>query len=534
MRGRRTEWSMVVRAAAAGLAVAAAAACGDAAPAGPTDVVEGILVVVGPDTVLAAEAATYQARAGGRVVDDVEWRSTDPSVLAPGAPAGFFQARAEGTVRITAIAGGQRAEKHVVVRPREPVVPEPRPTLVLSRTDSVFRSLGDTLAVRAVLRYPSGDSTLPTDVVWTARDTSVATVQGGVVVARRNGRVVIEARAGTAQAATEFTVEQRPVSIGTAVAAFEIAGPGQSLQVSATVRDARGHAVPGQPLTWSSSHPERIAVDGTGRLTAPAYGSAQITVRSGELSHTLWARVVGGAAPQLESPRAGLTTVGADSAASYVVIEFGLRDAERDMDSLRVSLVDANGTVLFDLADVLRQGVEAEPFWLHAAGAARAVGARIEAVDAAGNRLSQTVPLKRSPGPGAPVVDAAEFQRVGTDSLHVGLAGSDAEMDVRTIWLVGFDENGGWTMVERFEFPSVDWVEWYAELGVRAPAVARARSWGVMLADQAGNLSAMHVWQPDGAPSPDPLQKLRPARRTPVTGGVRAPSPTVRVRAAPR
>jgi hypothetical protein len=532
----RTEWSSWadrLRVAAALALAAGVVACSEGAPIDPGGGVTGLLAVVGPDTVLPAEAATFEARAGGRAVTDAVWSSSDASVLTPSTPPGLFQARSEGVVRIIAVAGGQRAEKDVVVRARPPVVPEPRPALELTSADSTFRSVGDTVAVRAMLRYPSGDSVVPTEVVWSTANAAIATVQAGKVVAQQNGRVLIEARVGTAHAALELTVAQRPVSLTTSAPSFEIAAPGGSLQASAAARDARGNPIPGQSFTWSSSHPSRIAVDATGRLTAPAYGSARITVRSGDLTRTVPARVLGGGAPRLESPRLGITAVGADPLASYVVLEFGLRDTERDMDSLRVALLDAGGAVLYELETELRQGVEAEPFWVHAAKAERAVNVRIDVVDAAGNRLSQTLPLKRSPGAGAPVVEAVSIERIGTDSVSVEIAGLDMERDVRAIWLVGFNDSGGWTMVERFDFPAVEWVDWLGAFGTRGPGVAQTREWGVILSDQAGNLSRMYVWKPGGV-SPDvPLQLLRTGRQEPVSGGAR-PSRPVRVRPAGR
>ena len=78
-----------------------------------------------------------------------------------------------------------------------------------------------------------------------------------------------------------------PVSVASVVATVQVtsAGPpflvslGETLQLTASARDANGHAFPGKTFTfaWSSSDESIATVSSTGLATAIAYGAATIT-----------------------------------------------------------------------------------------------------------------------------------------------------------------------------------------------------------------------------------------------------------------
>lgn len=68
---------------------------------------------------------------------------------------------------------------------------------------------------------------------------------------------------------------------------------GQTRQLTATVVDAAGRAIDGEPVTFDSRHPDIVTVTGTGLLTAVGpLGTATITAASGELTGTITAEVV--------------------------------------------------------------------------------------------------------------------------------------------------------------------------------------------------------------------------------------------------
>ena len=55
---------------------------------------------------------------------------------------------------------------------------------------------------------------------------------------------------------------------------------GDTLRLAAELRDAAGNVIPGRRVTWTSSAPDVVAVDSTGRVRSVALGSAFITATS--------------------------------------------------------------------------------------------------------------------------------------------------------------------------------------------------------------------------------------------------------------
>src|SRR5215207_7237530 len=56
---------------------------------------------------------------------------------------------------------------------------------------------------------------------------------------------------------------------------------GQSSQVTVTALDSDGNPVANPALNWTSSDPDVVTVNGSGRVTAQAFGSAEVTAASG-------------------------------------------------------------------------------------------------------------------------------------------------------------------------------------------------------------------------------------------------------------
>ena len=59
--------------------------------------------------------------------------------------------------------------------------------------------------------------------------------------------------------------------------------PGDTLNLSAVVRDEDGDEVPGADVTWTSSDPSIVTVDQNGQLVAQAFGDARVRATSGFL-----------------------------------------------------------------------------------------------------------------------------------------------------------------------------------------------------------------------------------------------------------
>jgi hypothetical protein len=84
-----------------------------------------------------------------------------------------------------------------------------------------------------------------------------------------------------------LTLERLPVaSVDVSPGSAEIA-PGQTVQLTATVRDAAGNELTDRPVSWSSSAPVVASVSGDGLVTGQSAGGATITATSEGQSGTV-------------------------------------------------------------------------------------------------------------------------------------------------------------------------------------------------------------------------------------------------------
>ena len=99
---------------------------------------------------------------------------------------------------------------------------------------------------------------------------------------------------------------------------------GGTYQMTATVHDAAGNVLIGQPLTWSSSDPNGLTVSSTGLVAALATGSYTVTARLNELTGAALVVVVAGPPASVDiSPNPA--TVGA--AGDTIILTATVRDA---------------------------------------------------------------------------------------------------------------------------------------------------------------------------------------------------------------
>ncbi len=153
-------------------------------------------------------------------------------------------------------------------------LPDSLPTLtaygdsVLQRGATVFATL-DTVAANQT-------------IAWTSLDPAVVSITGDVPVARTDGLARLVGRVGS----LTDTMAVRVFAIVTriALAPDTTAGPimlGFTRQFTAALFDRRNNTVTNRPLTWTSSNPAILGVDGIGLATGQAPGSSLLTARSG-------------------------------------------------------------------------------------------------------------------------------------------------------------------------------------------------------------------------------------------------------------
>lgn len=465
----------------------------------------GALSVEGPDTIYGIGAeAHFEATLESGTLPQLAWSSSDTAVLVITGP-GTFRAEQSGDALVRVAAGALTGEKRVVVRavdgPPQTNPPEGAGLQIRALGDTLLASLGDTLR----LRVESSAPVQPEQVQWTSSVPAVATAENGSVVARGNGTTTISARVGDRTASIGIRVEQKARSVAFSAPEYRIAGPGQSLQLQAAVVDARGNPLPTSSLRWSSSAPDRVRVSDAGVASAPAYGSATVTAASGNLSATAVVRVVGGTTPQIQLAAAGLTARDLETTLSYLVFRTEFSDTERDLDSIHVVLLDASGARLAEYHNALAQGDPDDALRMQAIDLPQPATVHLEVVDAAGHRSERDLPVRTNPTAGSPELQYIAFERVGADSIRVEFDVADAERDADAVWLVGWDEKGGWTLFDNFSVPPAD-VDWSGEVGVRTEAVARTARFGILVMDREGHLSRLRT------------------STTPAAGGASSPS----------
>src|SRR5207248_6857681 len=141
--------------------------------------------------------------------------------------------------------------------------------------------VGQTLQLSAAPKDVDGNTLTGRTVTWTSSNTAWATVSSsGVVTGVTAGTATItgtsEGQSGTAV----ITVTNVPVASVTVSPASGSVPVGQTLQLSATPKDAGGKVLTGRTVTWTSSNTGAATASGSGVVTGVAAGQVTITATS--------------------------------------------------------------------------------------------------------------------------------------------------------------------------------------------------------------------------------------------------------------
>ncbi len=159
-------------------------------------------------------------------------------------------------------------------------VPETRP----------LHAHGESVVVQAVALDGKGQPVENPKLRWVSSAPEVATVEEGVVVARRSGKATIAAAAGKARASVEVQVSI-PSLVDIRVDGADFLLAGNSIAISAVVKNELGKALVDVPPVWKSSD-ESVAKVENGRLVGVSPGRATITATVPPLSRNLQVQVV--------------------------------------------------------------------------------------------------------------------------------------------------------------------------------------------------------------------------------------------------
>ncbi|WP_420463241.1 Ig-like domain-containing protein [Candidatus Palauibacter sp.] len=226
------------------------------------------------DTVRLSAEVRDQA---GRVMPGVgvSWSSGDTAVVTVDA-AGLVTAAGVGTAGVTARAGTVAREARVSVR-------QSTDSVVVTPSVVELVALGDTVRLLAEAWDANGHPVTGAVFNWSSSDTSVATVDStGLTTSVGNGVALITVAAGATDASTIVVVEQLPASIVLTVLPNPMS-VGDSLQLTATLRDGAGAAITGATFLWESSNLAVATVDQRGWVQVRSTGEANIGVTSNGL-----------------------------------------------------------------------------------------------------------------------------------------------------------------------------------------------------------------------------------------------------------
>ena len=159
--------------------------------------------------------------------------------------------------------------------------------------------IGQTVQLTATPRDANGNPLAGRTITWSSDNTTVATVStSGLVTAKVAGSATITATSEGQSGSASVTVTTVPVASVTVSPASASVPVGQTVQLTATPRDANGNPLTGRAISWSSNNTTVATVSTSGLVTAKVAGSATITAtsegKSGASSITVTAPNPGG------------------------------------------------------------------------------------------------------------------------------------------------------------------------------------------------------------------------------------------------
>ena len=158
-------------------------------------------------------------------------------------------------------------------------VPEEQLTISME-SQAVEMFVGEELQLHAKLVHSSREQ-IP--LVWSSSNEEVASVRGGLILAKKAGSATVLVTADYASARCQVTVknvEVTGITLNTSAVTLKI---GDKFSLSASLSPSN---VTDRTIKWATSNPSVVAVDGHGLVMALKDGVADITATSGSKSAT--------------------------------------------------------------------------------------------------------------------------------------------------------------------------------------------------------------------------------------------------------
>ena len=185
---------------------------------------------------------------------------------------------AAGSATITATSEGKSGTAAITVT--APPAPAPVATVAVSPA-SASVAAGQAVQLSAVTKDSAGTVLTGRTVTWASSNSGIASVSGsgfvtGVTVGAATITATSEGKSGTAA----LTVTNVPVASVTVSPASASVPAGQTVQLTATLKDANGNTLTGRTVTWSSDNTAVATVSGSGLVSGVVAGAATITATS--------------------------------------------------------------------------------------------------------------------------------------------------------------------------------------------------------------------------------------------------------------
>ena len=189
---------------------------------------------------------------------------------------------ANGQAVITVTADGRKSTTVPVTVGPAPTNPTVAVASVAVTLNAPSLTVGQTTQGNATVKDANGNVLTGRTIVWTTSDPTVASVDGtGVITALKAGSVTVtatsEGKAGTASLTVNAPANAPATVASMTLSVASTLNVGQSVQASATLKDAAGNVITGTSVNWVSSDAGIVSVSSTGVVTALKAGGVTIT-----------------------------------------------------------------------------------------------------------------------------------------------------------------------------------------------------------------------------------------------------------------
>jgi len=199
----------------------------------------------------------------------ITWSSSDGTVATVNG-SGLVTGVVAGAATITATSEGKSGTAAITVT----VVPVASVTVSPA---SASLAVSKTVQLTATPKDANGNPLSGRVVTWVSSNSAIASVNGGLVAGVAAGSATITATSEGRSGAAAVTVSSVPVASVTVSPAAPSIMVGQTVQLTATPKDASGNVLTGRTVTWTSNNGGVATVNGTGLVAAVAAGTAIMT-----------------------------------------------------------------------------------------------------------------------------------------------------------------------------------------------------------------------------------------------------------------